>query len=538
MGELQERITSTTQGSVTSIQAVYVPADDLTDPAPASVFAHLNATTTLSRSISEKGIYPAVDPLDSTSTILKADILGEEHYRTATDVQEVLQRYKELQDIIAILGIDELSDEDKLQVNRARKIERFLSQPFNVAEQFTGTPGRGRPGRRDRRELPQPRRRRARRHPRGRLLHEGLDRAGARRPPRARARTRPPAPTPRPPSRRRRRSARRSRPRRAASALDPMADESHKLQAEVLTPEGKVFEGEAFQVSDPHGGRRGRRPRPPRADAGPPRPARAAHLRGRVRVRRQRRRQRYAAAEGWLEVFANKVTCWSARRTIPARSTPPSSRAGSRMPSRDSSEADEDSAAVPDGRAGQGPRRSIPGDRRSSADCALAGALVAGERSSCVDRVRRRRRGRRQGLDRAADTGPKGDSRAGQGRPRVRLPEPARPDHELGSRRRRSTGSRSRTSRTGCACGAIATVTLTKCAITDYIPNNREPHRLRGHPRLRLRPGRDRDAASALVGGDAKPDLSGPDEAARQDAQHGLHDRDPPLHDLPAGGDR
>ena len=154
MGELQERITSTSQGSVTSIQAVYVPADDLTDPAPASVFAHLNATTTLSRSISEKGIYPAVDPLDSTSTILKPDILGEEHYRTATQVQEVLQRYKELQDIIAILGIDELSDEDKLMVNRARKIERFLSQPFNVAEQFTGTPGRDRPGQRDGRELP------------------------------------------------------------------------------------------------------------------------------------------------------------------------------------------------------------------------------------------------------------------------------------------------------------------------------------------------------------------------------------------------
>jgi len=141
MGELQERITSTSQGSVTSIQAVYVPADDLTDPAPASVFAHLNATTTLSRAISEKGIYPAVDPLDSTSTILKPAILGEEHYRVATQVQEVLQRYKELQDIIAILGIDELSDEDKLMVNRARKIERFLSQPFNVAEQFTGTPG-------------------------------------------------------------------------------------------------------------------------------------------------------------------------------------------------------------------------------------------------------------------------------------------------------------------------------------------------------------------------------------------------------------
>ena len=126
---------------MTSIQAVYVPADDLTDPAPASVFAHLNATTVLSRAISEKGIYPAVDPLDSTSTILKADVLGEEHYRVATQVQENLQRYKELQDIIAILGIDELSDEDKLAVNRARKIERFLSQPFFVAEAFTGRSG-------------------------------------------------------------------------------------------------------------------------------------------------------------------------------------------------------------------------------------------------------------------------------------------------------------------------------------------------------------------------------------------------------------
>jgi F-type H+-transporting ATPase subunit beta len=118
-----------------------VPADDYTDPAPASVFAHLNATTALSRAISEKGIYPAVDPLDSTSTILKPDILGEDHFRVANRVKEILQRYKELQDIIAILGIDELSDEDKLTVQRARKIERFLSQPFNVAEQFTGTPG-------------------------------------------------------------------------------------------------------------------------------------------------------------------------------------------------------------------------------------------------------------------------------------------------------------------------------------------------------------------------------------------------------------
>ena len=134
MGQLQERITSTREGSVTSVQAIYVPADDLTDPAPASVFAHLNATTVLSRSISEKGIYPAVDPLDSTSTILKPDVLGEEHYHVATQVQEILQRYKELQDIIAILGIDELSDEDKQMVQRARKVERFLSQPFFVAE--------------------------------------------------------------------------------------------------------------------------------------------------------------------------------------------------------------------------------------------------------------------------------------------------------------------------------------------------------------------------------------------------------------------
>src|SRR3712207_5646679 len=129
MGQLQERITSTRKGSVTSIQAIYVPADDLTDPAPASVFAHLNATTVLSRGIAEKGIYPAVDPLDSTSTILKPDIVGEEHYEVATQVKEILQRYKELQDIIAILGIDELSDEDRITVQRARKIERFLSQP-------------------------------------------------------------------------------------------------------------------------------------------------------------------------------------------------------------------------------------------------------------------------------------------------------------------------------------------------------------------------------------------------------------------------
>ena len=141
LGELQERITSTKKGSITSVQAVYVPADDLTDPAPATTFAHLDATTVLSRSIAEQGLFPAVDPLDSTSTILDPQIIGEEHYKVARDVQGILQRYKDLQDIIAILGMDELSEEDKLTVERARKIQKFLSQPFFVAEQFTGNPG-------------------------------------------------------------------------------------------------------------------------------------------------------------------------------------------------------------------------------------------------------------------------------------------------------------------------------------------------------------------------------------------------------------
>jgi F-type H+-transporting ATPase subunit beta len=141
MGQLQERITSTRTGSVTSVQAIYVPADDLTDPAPANTFAHLDSTVVLSRSIVEQGIYPAMDPLDSFSRALQPGIVSDEHYETATRVQEVLQRYKDLQDIIAILGIDELSDEDKLVVARARKIQRFLSQPNYVAEQFTGTPG-------------------------------------------------------------------------------------------------------------------------------------------------------------------------------------------------------------------------------------------------------------------------------------------------------------------------------------------------------------------------------------------------------------
>jgi F-type H+-transporting ATPase subunit beta len=142
MGELQERITSTKKGSVTSVQAIYVPADDLTDPAPATTFAHLDATTVLSRALTEIGIYPAVDPLASTSRILDPHVVGQEHYDVAQGVKRILQRYKDLQDIIAILGIDELSEDDKLTVSRARKLQRFLSQPFHVAEQFTGVQGR------------------------------------------------------------------------------------------------------------------------------------------------------------------------------------------------------------------------------------------------------------------------------------------------------------------------------------------------------------------------------------------------------------
>jgi len=141
MGIMQERITSTRRGSITSVQAIYVPADDLTDPAPATTFSHLDATTVLSRKISELGIYPAVDPLDSTSRILSPEVIGKDHYETAKKLKELLQRYKELQDIIAILGMDELSEKDKLVVHRARRVQRFLSQPFHVAEQFTGTPG-------------------------------------------------------------------------------------------------------------------------------------------------------------------------------------------------------------------------------------------------------------------------------------------------------------------------------------------------------------------------------------------------------------
>ena len=253
---------------MTSIQAIYVPADDLTDPAPASVFAHLNATTTLSRSISEKGIYPAVDPLDSTSTILKPDVLGEEHYEVATQVQEVLQRYKELQDIIAILGIDELSDEDKQTVDRARQIERFLSQPFFVAEAFTGRSGEYVPveetvrgfkeiveGKHD--DIPErafymkgtidqvledakdaPSDEEAREDEEAEEAEEADERAESDDDSEATA-----------------------SPRRART---PMAEE-HKLHAQVLTPEGEVFDGELEQLSTRTAVGRGRDPRQPRA---------------------------------------------------------------------------------------------------------------------------------------------------------------------------------------------------------------------------------------------------------------------------------
>ena len=181
MGELQERITSTKRGSVTSVQAIYVPADDLTDPAPAASFAHLDATTVLSRDIAAKGIYPAVDPLDSTSRILSPDAVGQEHYAVATAVQEMLQRYRDLQDIIAILGMDELSDEDKVTVRRARRIERFLSQPFNVAEQFTGTRGPLRRSRRHGARLQGDHRGQARRPAGAGLPHGRRHRRGRRR---------------------------------------------------------------------------------------------------------------------------------------------------------------------------------------------------------------------------------------------------------------------------------------------------------------------------------------------------------------------
>ena len=223
MGQLQERITSTNTGSVTSVQAIYVPADDLTDPAPANTFAHLDATTVLSRAIVEKGIYPAVDPLDSTSRALQPGIVGEEHYDTATRVQEVLQRYKDLQDIIAILGMDELSDEDKLVVSRARKIERFLSQPNFVAEQFTGTPGEY-----------------VKLEDTIAGFHEILDGKHDDLPEQAFYMVG----TIERPSRR---AARRPRP----SPRRPMADETTQFDVSLVTPDGAVYEGEAEMLIVP-----------------------------------------------------------------------------------------------------------------------------------------------------------------------------------------------------------------------------------------------------------------------------------------------
>ena len=181
MGALQERITSTDHGSITSVQAIYVPADDLTDPAPATAFAHLDAKTVLSRQIAELGIYPAVDPLDSTSRVLAPQYVGEEHYKVARDVQQILQRYKDLQDIIAILGMDELSEEDKVLVQRARKIQKFLSQPFFVAEQFTGIAGRYVKLSDTIRSFKARRGRRVRPPAGAGLLHEGRHRRGRRR---------------------------------------------------------------------------------------------------------------------------------------------------------------------------------------------------------------------------------------------------------------------------------------------------------------------------------------------------------------------
>ena len=271
MGELQERITSTERGSVTSVQAVYVPADDLTDPAPASVFAHLNATTTLSRSISEKGIYPAVDPLDSTSTILKPDVVGEEHYRTATEVQEVLQRYKELQDIIAILGIDELSDEDKPD-GLASAQDRALPLAAVLRRRAVHRAQRRvRAGRRDGARLPRDPRRRARRPVGGRLLHAGHDRPGHR------------------------------ERQRGRSRLGDRVAAEHMVEVEVLTPEGEVFAGEVRQVST-------------RTEVGEigilanHAPLLAALRPAELRLHvTDTETKRYAQAHGWLQVFGNRA---------------------------------------------------------------------------------------------------------------------------------------------------------------------------------------------------------------------------------------
>ena len=331
MGQLQERITSTGKGSVTSIQAIYVPADDLTDPAPASVFAHLNATTTLSRAISEKGIYPAVDPLDSTSTILKPDILGEEHFQVANAVKEILQRYRELQDIIAILGIDELSDEDKLTVQRARKVERFLSQPFFVAEAFTGRSGEYVPiaetirgfkeiieGQHD--EVPE----RA-------FFMKGGDRPGRR------------------------------------GGEGELADGPLSVPGRGADPRGPGLRGRGRDALDPHRGRRDRRARQPHAaarDAGAGRPAAAHRARPRSSTsRRARATSRCTPTTRW---------CWSRTASSRSRSTAPSRRerlqkaqavideAGGRLRTPSRGRAERPPAA---GAARQAPRRDVPAHR-------------------------------------------------------------------------------------------------------------------------------------------------------------------------------
>ncbi len=223
MGELQERITSTTKGSITSVQAIYVPADDLTDPAPANTFAHLDATTVLSRAISEQGIYPAVDPLDSTSRILQPGVVSDEHYDVATRVQQLLQRYKDLQDIIAILGMDELSDEDKVVVQRARKVERFLSQPFHVAEVFTGRAGQVRQARGHDPLVPRGARGQARRSARAGVLPAGRHLGRARRGRGALGRR-----------------------QRMSTSEGPT-----RLRVELVTPEGPVFVEDARMVVVP-----------------------------------------------------------------------------------------------------------------------------------------------------------------------------------------------------------------------------------------------------------------------------------------------
>ena len=363
MGQLQERITSTRKGSVTSIQAIYVPADDLTDPAPASVFAHLNATTTLSRAISEKGIYPAVDPLDSTSTILKPDILGEEHFQVANEVKEILQRYKELQDIIAILGIDELSDEDKLTVQRARKVERFLSQPFFVAEAFTGRSGEYVPiaetirgfkeiieGRHD--EVPE----------RAFFMKGGIDQV--------------------------------ARGGEAAAEWP-----STPFPVEVLTPEGLGVRGRGRDALDPHRGRRDRRAGQPHAaarDARAGRPAPAPRARARSSTSRRARatsrctQPRARAGRGLLRARA--------------ASTAPSRRSACARPRRVLAEAqdarrDLDERALPAGAARQAPRRDVPAHRRrraateppraspgASGTCRAQPSQIIRSRASCDER--------------------------------------------------------------------------------------------------------------------------------------------------------